>query len=36
LPEKIKNLIFYNPKNIGYEKNFYDNARPGKWSYIHR
>ena len=24
LPEKIKDLKFYNPKNIGYEKNFFD------------
>ena len=24
LPEKIKNIKFYNPKNIGYEKNFFD------------
>lgn len=24
LPEKIKDIKFYNPKNIGYEKNFFD------------
>ena len=27
LPEKVKNLKFYNPKNIGYEKNFIDKLK---------
>ena len=27
LPEKIKDIKFYNPKNIGYEKNFFDKLK---------